>query len=290
MSVSSSNHLISIDPRVYCETMNELHSYITSSTRGYLTQAELFRYYRQRHDNKEIPYRTLGYRSLLDLLGSDHRLFAIDLRREPAYVYSAVKLRQQQQQQRRRGNLTIYRQHHSTNLLGERTSPGYDFFVANDDHHVPFQPIDIHDEFHYQNEQTPVELHSASSEPRPSTPDTLDRVETSVWKTPQLVEQEKSEESNEKLFVHEPIVLKPLPPICLPFNKENIPLSSDENNKRPTITEPSIIKPLRRRYLRRSISTSTSSLSTFNQSNSSIFLFIIIFSLFFVGAILYKIC
>jgi hypothetical protein len=94
MSVSSSppTHLIPIDPRIYCETMNEIHSYITSSKRGYLTQAELFRYYRQRHDNAEIPYRLLGYRSLLDLLCSDQRLFSIDLRREPAYVYSAVKV------------------------------------------------------------------------------------------------------------------------------------------------------------------------------------------------------
>jgi hypothetical protein len=99
MALSSSSspsacttHFIAVDPRVYCETMNELHSYITSSKRGYLTQAELFRYYRQRHDNAEIPYRLLGYRSLLDLLGSDQRLFAIDLRREPAYVYSAVKV------------------------------------------------------------------------------------------------------------------------------------------------------------------------------------------------------
>ena len=98
MSVSSSSslppptRLIPIDPRVYCETMNEIHSYITSCKRGYLTQAELFRYYRQRHDNVEIPYRLLGYRSLLDLLSSDQRLFSIDLRREPAYIYSAVKV------------------------------------------------------------------------------------------------------------------------------------------------------------------------------------------------------
>ena len=96
MSVSSSlsppTRLIPVDPRVYCETMNEIHSYITSCKRGYLTQAELFRYYRQRHDNAEIPYRLLGYRSLLDLLSSDQRLFSIDLRREPAYVYSAVKV------------------------------------------------------------------------------------------------------------------------------------------------------------------------------------------------------
>jgi hypothetical protein len=48
--------------------MNEIHSYITSCKRGYLTQAELFRYYRQQeHDNAEIPYHLLGYRSLLDL-------------------------------------------------------------------------------------------------------------------------------------------------------------------------------------------------------------------------------
>jgi hypothetical protein len=95
MSVSSSpppTRLIPIDPRIYCETMNEIHSYITSSKRGYLTQAELFRYYRQRHENAEIPYRLLGYRSLLDLLSSDQRLFSIDLRREPAYVYSSVKV------------------------------------------------------------------------------------------------------------------------------------------------------------------------------------------------------
>ena len=95
MSVSSSyplTRLIPIDPRVYSETMNEIHSYITSCKRGYLTQAELFRYYRQRHDNAEIPYRLLGYRSLLDLLSSDQRLFNIDLRREPAYIYSAVKV------------------------------------------------------------------------------------------------------------------------------------------------------------------------------------------------------
>lgn len=91
-SSSSSPQYLPLDPRIYCETINELHSYITSSKRGYLTQAELFRYYRQRHDNAEIPYRLLGYRSLLDLLSSDQRLFAIDLRREPAYIYSAVKV------------------------------------------------------------------------------------------------------------------------------------------------------------------------------------------------------
>jgi hypothetical protein len=74
--------------------MNEIHSYITSCQRGYLTQAELFRYYRQQeHDNAEIPYHLLGYRSLLDLLNSDQRLFSIDLRREPACVYSAVKVK-----------------------------------------------------------------------------------------------------------------------------------------------------------------------------------------------------
>jgi len=101
MSLSSSSspsyptRLISIDPRIYCETINELHSYLTSCKRGYLTQAELFRYYRQRHDNAEIPYRLLGYKSLLDLLSSDQRLFALDLRREPAHIYSAVKVIEQ---------------------------------------------------------------------------------------------------------------------------------------------------------------------------------------------------
>jgi len=138
MSVSSSlpppTRLIPIDPRVYCETMNELHSYITSCKRGYLTQAELFRYYRQRHDNVEIPYRLLGYRSLLDLLSSDQRLFTIDLRREPAYIYSAVKLRQQKREQRQ-GNTSFSRQHHSTNTLDDQhlIPPDYIFF----DHHVP---------------------------------------------------------------------------------------------------------------------------------------------------------
>jgi len=130
MSVSSSpTHLIPIDPRVYCETMNKLHSYITSSKRGYLTQAELFRYYRQRHDNAEIPYRLLGYRSLLDLISSDQRLFSIDLHREPAYIYSAVKLRQQKREQRR-GTNSFSRQHHSTNTLDDQhlTPPDYIFF------------------------------------------------------------------------------------------------------------------------------------------------------------------
>ena len=166
-SSSSSAQYLPLDPRLYCETINELHSYITSSKRGYLTQAELFRYYRQRHDNAEIPYRLLGYRSLLDLLSSDQRLFAIDLRREPAYVYSAVKVKQMNERTltsdflrffsfdkrnangdvsskrirrlrkiRQRlvseGTTSFSRQHHSTNTLDDQnsnTSVEFAFFV-----------------------------------------------------------------------------------------------------------------------------------------------------------------
>jgi len=49
MAASSApqTHLIATDPCIYCETMHELHSYITSSTRGYLTPPELFHYYQQ---------------------------------------------------------------------------------------------------------------------------------------------------------------------------------------------------------------------------------------------------
>lgn len=119
--------MIAIDPRLYCETMNELHSYITSSKRGYLTQAELFRYYRQRHDNAEIPYRLLGYRCLLDLLSSDQRLFSLDLRREPACIYSAVKLRQERRD-RQYGPTSFSRQHHSTNTLDEPQNNNDDLF------------------------------------------------------------------------------------------------------------------------------------------------------------------
>lgn len=163
--------MIAIDPRLYCETMNELHSYITSSKRGYLTQAELFRYYRQRHDNAEIPYRLLGYRCLLDLLSSDQRLFSLDLRREPACIYSAVKVGaidfivsdvnclfvlgddvQLRQERRDRqcqfevsslffririgfldGPTSFSRQHHSTNTLDEPQNNNDDlFFVSLD--------------------------------------------------------------------------------------------------------------------------------------------------------------
>jgi hypothetical protein len=308
MSVSSSSspptHLIPIDPRMYCETIDELHSYITSSKRGYLTQAELFRYYRQRHENVEIPYRLLGYRSLLDLLSSDQRLFAIDLRREPAYVYSAVKLRQQKRE-RRQGNTSFSRQHHSTNTLDEQhiTPPDYTFF----DHHVPLneqqqQSIELSDE------QEPI---METPNERPLTPDNHHHFENNLWHTPQLDEQiplmdKNSEESNEETiqFVSNPFL--PLPIVRLPQEinetssfikcenqykpiKRRI-ISHDDENKRSLIRDKPLLKYSSGR-LNRSISTSTTSLSkssSIQLIDIYIFLFTVVVS--FVGIYLYKIC
>jgi hypothetical protein len=94
MAASSTpqTHLISSDPRVHYEIINELHSYIESSERGYLTPTELCHYYRQQHNNAEIPYRLLGHPSLFDLLSSDKRFFAIDIYPESVHVYSAIKV------------------------------------------------------------------------------------------------------------------------------------------------------------------------------------------------------
>ncbi|CAF2807332.1 unnamed protein product [Rotaria sp. Silwood2] len=218
MSVSSSSptHFISIDPRIYCETMNELHSYITSSKRGYLTQAELFRYYRQRHDNAEIPYRLLGYRSLLDLLSSDQRLFAIDLRREPAYIYSAVKLRQQKRE-RRQGGTSFSRQHHSTNTLDEQhvIPPDYVFF----DHHVPLNEQQQQQQQQQNFESTDEQEQSIETQnERPLTPNNRNSCDNNIWHTPQLDEQSSlienkinSEESNQESiqFTSNPFLLLP---------------------------------------------------------------------------------
>ncbi|CAF4418720.1 unnamed protein product [Rotaria sp. Silwood2] len=237
MSVSSSSptHFISIDPRIYCETMNELHSYITSSKRGYLTQAELFRYYRQRHDNAEIPYRLLGYRSLLDLLSSDQRLFAIDLRREPAYIYSAVKLRQQKRERRRmfllnnksyylnknvyitEGGTSFSRQHHSTNTLDEQhvIPPDYVFF----DHHVPLNEQQQQQQQQQNFESTDEQEQSIETQnERPLTPNNRNSCDNNIWHTPQLDEQSSlienkinSEESNQESiqFTSNPFLLLP---------------------------------------------------------------------------------
>ncbi|CAF1351227.1 unnamed protein product [Rotaria sordida] len=94
--------------------MNFIH---TSQVRkrGYLTQAELFRYSRQQHDDTEIPY---------------------------PYVYSSVKLRQQKRERQRmfiinnefsylnnkfniiESSTSYSRQHHSTNTLdGQHITP-----------------------------------------------------------------------------------------------------------------------------------------------------------------------
>jgi len=319
MSVSSSTsspptRLIPIDPRIYCETMNELHSYITTCKRGYLTQAELFRYYRQRHDNAEIPYRLLGYRTLLDLLSSDQRLFAIDLRREPAYVYSAVKLRQQKRE-RRQGGTSFSRQHHSTNTLDEqhRISHDYIFF----DHHIP---LNEQGQQQQENIESADEQESSNEtqKERPLTPMNHNHFDTNVWHTPQLSEQiplmEKkinSEESNEETiqFVSNPFL--PLPTVRLsseinetpsfiicenqyiPIQRRNVSHNDDyDENKRSSIRDPTLLKFSTGR-LNRSISTSTTSLSKSNSLrliNSYIFLFTIVVSFIFLGIYLYKIC
>ncbi|CAF1197088.1 unnamed protein product [Adineta steineri] len=320
MSVSSSSsptHLMPIDPRVYCETMNELHSYITSSKRGYLTQAELFRYYRQRHENAEIPYRLLGYRSLLDLLSSDQRLFAIDLRREPAYVYSAVKLRQQKREQRQ-GSTSFSRQHHSTNTLDDQhvTSHDYIFF----DHHVSLNEQEQNISSVNENENEPS--NDDVQNERPLTPNNSNRFNTNAWQTPQSNEQiplmEKqinSEESNEEAiqFVSNPFL--PLPTVRLPLEKlkdssfvkcENQyqPVQrriisqddddNDENNKRSLTRDKTLLKVSSGR-LNRSISTSTSTTTlsktySFHIIDAYIFLFTVVISFVFLGIYLLKIC
>lgn len=230
MSLSSSSspsyptRLISIDPRIYCETINELHSYLTSCKRGYLTQAELFRYYRQRHDNAEIPYRLLGYKSLLDLLSSDQRLFALDLRREPAHIYSAVKLRQQKREQR------------ETNPLDEQQQPipndEYIFF----DHHVPL------------NEQQSQEKSQTKNE-RPLTPINSNDFDNKHWHTPELDKDKCSNETEANPFL-------PLPNGSLFVYPNN----DFQLKKRSILKDPSIIS-CSSNVLNRSISTSTTSLS-----------------------------
>jgi len=317
MSVSSSTsfpltRLIPIDPRIYCETMNELHSYITSCKRGYLTQAELFRYYRQRHDNVEIPYRLLGYRSLLDLLSSDQRLFAIDLRREPACVYSAVKLRQQKRERRRQGSTSFSRQHHSTNTLDEQHVISHDYIFF--DHHVPLNEQQQQENIESVHEQ---ESSKETQKEPPLTPINLNHFDTNVWHTPQLSEQIpltdkkiSSEESNEETiqFVSNPFL--PLPTVRLPSEMNETPsfikcenqykpiqrrniLNNDDydENKRSSIRDTTLLKFSSGR-LNRSISTSTTSLSKSNSLrliNRYMFIFTIVVSFIFLGIYLYKI-
>jgi len=293
--------------------MNELHSYITSCKRGYLTQAELFRYYRQRHDNVEIPYRLLGYRSLLDLLSSDQRLFAIDLRREPAYVYSAVKIRQQNRERRRQGSTSFSRQHHSTNTVDEQHVISHDYIFF--DHHVPLNEQQQQENIESADEQGSS---NETQNERPLTPINRNPFDTNVWHTPQLDEQISlmntkinPEESNEQTiqFVSNPFL--PLPSVRLPseindsptfikcenqyktIQRRNISHNDDYNdNKRSSIRDPTLLKYSSGR-LNRSISTSTTSLSKSNSLHlikSYIFLFTIVVSFIFLGIYLYKIC
>jgi len=274
--------LSAIDPRVYWETLNELHSYITSSTRGFLTQAELFRYYRQRHENTEIPYRLLGYRSLLDLLSSDNRLFAIDLRREPASVYSAVKLRQQQEleQHRRRGTHTISRQHHSTNALGEHHTPDYPF------HRLDNEPCAPLEESQLINEERQSPIIENIPVPTPN-----------GWHTPPLDEQMPlTPPSTEEILIPEPITVQsPQSPVCLsPSPVKFKPIQrrtfSPDNDERCQELSAFKLLPPGQRRLNRSISTSTTNLSTsLENSDFCIFVLSLMFSLCFVGAVLYKI-
>ncbi|CAF1518441.1 unnamed protein product [Rotaria sp. Silwood1] len=317
MAVSSSSPIpfIPIDPRIYCETMNELHSYITSSKRGYLTQAELFRYYRQRHDNVEIPYRLLGYRSLLDLLSSDQRLFAIDLRREPAYIYSAVKLRQQKRE-RRQGSTSFSRQHHSTNTLDEQhiIPPDYVFF----DHHVP-----LNEHYHQQQQQQQniesSDEHEQSIEiqtERPLTPNNHNNFDNNVWHTPQLDEQTSlmdnnnnninSEERNKESIQFTSNPFLPLPPeindssSLIKCENQYKPIQrkiifqhdNNQENKFPIIRDVTLLKFSTPR-LNRSISTSTTSLSksySWYLIDSYIFLFAVVISFIFLSIYLYKLC
>ncbi|CAF1465892.1 unnamed protein product [Adineta ricciae] len=298
MSVSSTMcppHLIPVDPRIYCETMNELHSYLTTCKRGYLTQAELFRYYRQRHENAEIPYRLLGYRSLLDLLSSDPRLFAIDLRREPAYVYSAVKLRQQKRE-RRQGSTSFSRQHHSTNTLDDQqeTPPDHVFF----DHH-----LEINEQQQQQENDEPT-LHIQNE--RPLTPTNRDHFEGNVWQTPQLDKQINSEERDEETNPFVTNAFLPLPTDLneTSFNKcenqysslQRRILTQDndyDENKRSFLRDGSPIMKFSSNRLNRSISTSTTSLSktySFHIVDAYIFLFTVVISFIFLGIYLLKIC
>jgi len=263
-----------IEPRLYCETVNELHSYITSSKRGFLTQAELFRYYRQRHENTEIPYRILGYRTLLDLLSSDSRLFAIDLRREPAYIYSAVKLRQQQQRQQ--GSHPICRQHHSANALDEQQPQIVSEHHSFKDHSVPFNESPQQNNVEMSDEE--VQIYTKQSS------DTDDR-----WQTPSP--NINNEKNNEETLISEPIPL--LSPRLLPVQDSHFePIVSAKEDNESLDTRPSFRKltPPGSRRLTRSISTSTSSLpSSLDKPDFCIFLLCIIFSFCFVGTLLYKI-
>ncbi|CAF1389539.1 unnamed protein product [Rotaria magnacalcarata] len=313
MSVSSSSlaHLIPVDPRVYCETMNELHSYITSCKRGYLTQAELFRYYRQRHDNVEIPYRVLGYRSLLDLLSSDQRLFSIDLRREPAYVYSAVKLRQQKRE-RRQGNATFSRQHHSTNTLDEQhVLPPDDVFF---DHHVPLNEQQQSE--HNVESADEYELTNEPQNERPLSPSIRNSIDTIVWHTPQsdeaspLIENKtNAEENNEESlqFVSKPLLK--FPTTCFPPEINHNPLmikcenqykpiqrklishgDNSDGNRCISIRDGTLLK-FSVPGLNRSISTSTTSLSKSNSWNlmhSYIFLFTVVVSVVLFSVYFFK--
>ncbi|CAF4375783.1 unnamed protein product [Rotaria sp. Silwood2] len=86
-SSTAATRSILIHSDLYRQAMNDLYSYVANSEHGYLTDDELFHHYRQQHGNAEIPYRFLGYSSLLDLVGSDQALFTIDFHRGIAYIY-----------------------------------------------------------------------------------------------------------------------------------------------------------------------------------------------------------
>lgn len=308
MSVSSSSspstysyptRLISIDPRIYCETINELHSYLTSCKRGYLTQAELFRYYRQRHDNAEIPYRLLGYKSLLDLLSSDQRLFALDLRREPAHIYSAVKLRQQKREQQQ-NSPSLTRQHHSTNTVDEQqqySNNDYIFF----DHHVPLNEKQSEDNCQTKSEQ---DIYNRKENSRPLTPINSNDFDKKLWHTPEL-EKEKClietnqsnscEENNQDKFQFQSNPFLPLPnsPLFIKSDNQFVYSNNDfQLNQRSILKDPSIVS-CSSNVLNRSISTSTTSLSNRKSSSSKNFsqiIFVIFVCLFLFFVYLYKTC
>jgi len=290
-SSSSSPQYLPLDPRIYCETINELHSYITSSKRGYLTQAELFRYYRQRHDNAEIPYRLLGYRSLLDLLSSDQRLFAIDLRREPAYIYSAVKLRQEKRE-RRQGTTSFSRQHHSTNTLDDDNSTTSDYVFF--DHHVPLH--EQQQQQHQEYNSTPDGNQSATTKSFPI--ETENSTNTNQWETPIndvhrssldskiSPDEESYEETSE--YPSNPCLSVPQSSSSSMFNE-----SSQLNQRKSFPSDDLIRSSCSSSHLNRSISTSTTTLNKtypFQFVDLYLLLCTLVVSFVFLGFLLYKIC
>ncbi|UJR34287.1 hypothetical protein I4U23_021691 [Adineta vaga] len=213
----------------------------------------------------KIPYRLLGYRSLLDLLSSDKHLFAIDLHREPAYVYKKLR-----QQKRERG---LFLDHHV--LLNEQEQQN----IESSDEHEPLTRRN-RDRFDTNVWQTPQLNKQMPSEER-NNEETIQFVSNPFLPLPTVrhslnfLLQDLNDNSSSSNSINCENQYQSL--------QQRILFHSQDG---------SLIKYSSGR-LNRSISTSTTSLSktySFHIVDAYIFLFTVVISFIFLGIYLFKIC